>query len=466
MPTLSVGDVVEATAGQLVQGDAGATVTSFDIDTRALRPGSAFFALPGERTDGHRFLPQAHRAGAALAIVQAEVPTGPDVPPAIVRVADTAAALARCGALARERLRDVRMLGLTGSTGKTTTKELAAAALATGARVHRTTGNRNNHLGVPLTLLACPDDAEIAVVEMGMSAAGEIAALAGLARPDAGLVTNVRPAHLQSFENLDAIAAAKGELFATLADDAVAIVNDDDPNVRVQALRHVGPQVRFGTAAGVDVRLEEFSGGFVPGARMTFRHDGRSRTVQLRLGGAHAAWNALAAVAAVVALGGDLDAAAEAMAAVEPGPGRGRVHRLDGDVVMVDDSYNSSPAALATVLDALRDTPCSGRRMLVMGDMLELGPSSRAFHQEAGRAAAAAGVSWMLGVGPETTAALDAARAAGVAEVHQRKDATAGSALLVERLQPGDVVVVKGSRGVGLDRLVRTVAGRRGAVEA
>ena len=466
MPTLRVADVLEATAGQLVQGDAETSLTSFDIDTRSLRPGSAFFALPGDRTDGHRFLPQARRAGAALAVVQAEVPTGPEVPPAIVRVDDTAAALARCGACAREHLRDVRVLGLTGSTGKTTTKELAAAALATGARVHRTTGNRNNHLGLPLTVLACPDDAEVAVCEMGMSAAGEIAALATIARPDAGLITNVRPAHLESFENLDAIAAAKGELFATLADDAVAIVNDDDPHVRVQALRHVGPQLTFGTADDADVRLEEFTGGFLPGARLTFRHDGRSRTVQLRLGGAHAAWNALAAFAAVVALGGDVDASIEAMGAVEPGPGRGCVHRLGGDVVLVDDSYNSSPAALASVLEALRDTPCSGRRMLVMGDMLELGPSSRAFHQAAGRAAAAAGVTWMLGVGPETTAALEAARAAGIADVQQRKDATAGAALLVERLEPGDVVVVKGSRGVGLDRLVRTVAGRRGAVGA
>ena len=142
------------------------------------------------------------------------------------------------------------------------------------------------------------------------------------------------------------------------------------------------------------------------------------------------------------------------------------MHRLGGDVVLIDDSYNSSPAALAMVLDALRDTPCSGRRMLVMGDMLELGRTSRAYHQDAGRAAAAAGVTWMLGVGPLTSAALEAARAAGIGEVHQRKDATAASALLVERLQPGDVVVVKGSRGVGLDRLVRTVLDRRGGVEA
>ena len=464
MPTLRVGDVVDATGGQLVRGDAEATVTSFDIDTRALRPGSAFFALPGERTDGHRFLPQAHRAGAVLAVVQEDVPDGSDLPPAIIRVRDTTEALTRCGAAARERTGHVQLLGLTGSTGKTTTKDLAAAGLATGARVHRTTGNRNNHLGVPLTLLACPDDAEMAVVEMGMSAPGEIALLTRLARPDVGMITNVRPAHMESFENLDAIAAAKGELFAGLADDAVAVVNADDPNTRVQALRHVGSQWTFGTAADADVRLEEFKGGFIPGARLTFRHDGRSRTVQLRLGGEHAAWNALAAITAVISLGGDPDAAAGAMEAIEPGPGRGRVLRLDGDIALIDDSYNSSPAALRTVLEALRETPCRGRRMLVMGDMLELGRAALAYHQEAGRVAAANGVTWLLGVGPLTLAALETARNAGVRDVYHRKDTTAAAALLVERLQPGDVVVIKGSRGVGLDRLVRTVQDRRGEV--
>src|SRR5262245_2018140 len=267
MPVLSVGDVLQATGGRLVIGDPAARLTSYSIDTRRLERGAAFFALAGTRTDGHAFVSDAARAGATLAVVS-RLPegTGP-FPPAVIHVDDGAAALARCGALARQRL-TAKVVALTGSAGKTTTKEFIAAGLSASFRTHRTTGNLNNELGVPLTLLACPEDAEMAVIEMGMNGPGQIAFLTRLANPDVGLVTYGRPVHLEFFSSLDEIAAAKGEMFAVLREDATAVVNLDDARVRVQSARHAGRRVSFGNSAAADVRAETIADRFVPGASL------------------------------------------------------------------------------------------------------------------------------------------------------------------------------------------------------
>ena len=275
MPALSVADVLQATGGELLIGDRSAVATSFTIDTRRLERGAAFFALVGTRTDGHAFLAEAARAGAALAVVSRPPEGIGSFPPAVIRVDDGAAALARCGALARQRL-SAKVVALTGSAGKTTTKEFIAAGLSASHRVHRTIGNLNNELGVPLTLLACPEDAEIAVIEMGMNGPGQIAFLTRLANPDVGLVTNVRPVHLEFFSSLDEIASAKGELFAVLREDAVAVVNLDDARVRLQAARHGGHRVTFGRSESADLRAETIADRFLPGAGLTFAHQGRS----------------------------------------------------------------------------------------------------------------------------------------------------------------------------------------------
>jgi UDP-N-acetylmuramoyl-tripeptide--D-alanyl-D-alanine ligase len=457
VPALAVGEIARAVDGELLQGDPQTVVQAFEIDTRRVREGALFFALRGTRTDGHEFLGEAAHRGAAAAVVQREPSGDAGAPAALIRVEDAVDALARCGALARNKQDSMKVVAVTGSAGKTITKEMVAAGLAPGRRVHRTQGNLNNHLGLPLTLLRCPDDTELAVVELGMSAPGEIAALSRIARPDVALVTNVRPAHLEFFRDLDGIAAAKGELFATLRDDGVAVVNLDDEHVRVQSQRHPGPRVTFGRHPSADLRLLRVEDRFIPGAALTFRHDGRERSLELRLGGAHAAWNALAALATVVAAGGDLDAAAEAIAKVGPGAGRGRIHRRADGVVIVDDSYNSNPAAVAAVLRSLAATRADGRKVLVLGDMLELGSSEVALHREAGKQAAAAGVKLMFGVGRLAHTAVEAARRAGVSETHQHADANAAARDLAECLRPGDLVLVKGSRGLRLERVVEVL---------
>jgi UDP-N-acetylmuramoyl-tripeptide--D-alanyl-D-alanine ligase len=375
----------------------------------------------------------------------------------LIEVEDAVAALACCGRWVRRRQNKVKWIAITGSTGKTTTKELLAEGLSTQFRVHRTPGNFNNHLGVPLTLLACPDDTEVAVLELGMSAAGEIAELTRMSDPDVGLVTNVRAAHLESFGSLDDIAAAKGEVFAVMRDDAVTVVNVDDMHLRVQAARHDGRRVTFGQNPRADLHLEDVQNRFFPGAGMSFRYRGELRRVALRIGGGHSALNALAALAGVVAAGGDLDAAVEGMQRLEAGPGRGSVHRLGRGMMLVDDSYNSNPAAVASVLETLRQSDPPGRKVLVLGDMLELGHLRGALHREAGKRAAAAGVQVLIAVGPEARATAEVARRCGVPEVYHHANASKAANATAEMLKDGDLIVVKGSRGMHLERVAQAL---------
>lgn len=460
MPTLRVSDLLQATGGSLLSGDPSLSVTSYSIDSRTLTAGGAFYALPGTHVDGHTFVGEAARAGALVAIV-ARRPSGDGpYPAAMIQVDDVAAALARCGALARQHIRG-KVVAITGSAGKTTTKNLVAAALGASLKVYRTTGNLNNELGVPLSLLACPADVGAAVFELGMNGPGQIAFLARLADPDVALVTNVLPVHLEFFESLDDIAAAKGEIYAVLREHATSVVNLDDVNVRVQAARHAGPRVTFGSTDSADLKLESLVDRFDPGAELSFRHAAHTHTVTLKIGGAHAAKDALAAAAAVVAFGAPLGPALEAMANVEPAPGRGRLTRLPDGVVVVDDTYNSNPEALASVIGTLKSSTPAGRRVLVMGDMLELGPRSAAFHQEAGELAARSGIALLVGVGPLSRHAVDAARRAGI-EARAEVDAIQAAQALTGLLRAGDLAVIKGSRGMKLEAVVEAIAARRG----
>jgi UDP-N-acetylmuramoyl-tripeptide--D-alanyl-D-alanine ligase len=423
MPRLSIGQILEATGGTLLRGNPDSTVDSFEIDTRRVREGGLFFALQGEKTDGHKFLDQAAGRSASAAIVTREVPADHKAPPALIQVEDGFAALTDCGRAARDAIRQTTVIAVTGSTGKTTTKDLIAAGLAGTRKVHKTGGNFNNHLGVPLTLLACPDDAEVAVVELAMSGPGEIAALARLSRPDYALVTNVCPVHLAAFENLDDVAAAKGELFAVLAADRTSIVNLDDAHVRLQSMRHSGARITYGRSDQADVRLEQVEDRFHPGVGLTVRCNDHAHRFNLRLGGGHSALNALAALATIHAVGADIDAAGQAMERFEAGPGRGQHIALPHGAVVIDDSYNSNPTALASVLQTMKATRTEGRKILVLGDMLELGRDEERFHQEAGKNAAAAGIDVLIGVGQLVRYSLEAARTAGVAETHLASDA-------------------------------------------
>jgi UDP-N-acetylmuramoyl-tripeptide--D-alanyl-D-alanine ligase len=240
------------------------------------------------------------------------------------------------------------------------------------------------------------------------------------------------------------------------------VVNLDDEHVRVQAARHAGPRVTYGRASRADLQMDGIEDRFEPGAVLRFRHGGRSHRVELRIGGAHAAWNALAALAGVVAAQGDLEGAIRALASVEPAPNRGRVHRLSDGTVVVNDTYNSSPSALDSVLETLKGATAAGRKVLVMGDMLELGAESAQYHRKAGFHAADAGVRLLVAVGPQSRHTVEAARKGGVGETYHLEDARAAAAEVPGWIAAGDLVVVKGSRGIRLEQVVAAILASRG----
>lgn len=449
--------------GRVSAGGAEAMIEGAAIDSRAVRGGEVFFAFSGARVDGHRFVPDALERGAAAAMVQEDLVAPPSG--ALIRVEDTFKALHDLARHVRTRVPE-KLVGLTGSAGKTTTKELLAAMLAARFRVHKTPGNLNNLYGFPLSLLNAPDGTQWMVAEMGMSTPGELRQLSLLGRPDAVLFTVVRPVHLEFFESVQAIAEAKAEILAGLAPDGFIVANADDPEVSRIARRHGARVVWYGIhAAGADVRARDLSpepGGAV-GSRFTLEAGGRSQEVRLPLHGLYNVENCLASAACAYALGVSLEEIAAAVRAVKPASMRGVVHRAEAGFTLVDDSYNSNPDALGKALEGAALLP-GGRRVAVLGDMRELGPEGSRFHREAGERAARLGFSPVAGVGELSRELAAGARAAG-AESLWLPDAAAAAEWAAGEVRPGDLVLVKASRGVGLDAVVRRLLGGTAAVE-
>ncbi len=459
-----------AVVGGRVNGAADAAFDGAAIDSRALRGGELFVAFAGSSTDGHRFVADAFARGAAAAMVaEGEELAEPPAGRALLAVPDTFRALHDLARATRRRTPE-RLVGITGSAGKTTTKELLAAMLGARFRVARTKGNFNNLYGLPLTLLDVPDGTEWLVAEMGMSTAGELRQLSELGRPDVALFTVVRPAHLEFFGSVRAIAEAKAELLAGLAADGLVVANADDPEVariaRAHSTSRAGGRrvVWYGVHslhAAADVRAEDVApapDGAV-GSRFTLAAGGESVAVSLPLHGLYNVENCLAAAACAWALGVALPAIAAAVAGAEPAAKRGVVHRLAGAVTLIDDSYNSNPDAVARALESAALLPAA-RRWAVLGDMRELGPEAPRFHREAGERAAAAGFSPVAGVGPLARELAEGARAMG-ATAHWLPDAAAAAEWAAGELRDGDLVLVKGSRGVALEAVVARLASLR-----
>jgi UDP-N-acetylmuramoyl-tripeptide--D-alanyl-D-alanine ligase len=477
LASLSAGEAAAAAGGQVVAGDPQALLSGAAIDSRAVRGGELFFAFSGAHADGHRFVGDAFGRGAAGAVVRdlaaaaaswppAAADGAPSSPagPAVIQVADTLAALHDVARSVRRRV-PRRLVGITGSAGKTTTKELLAAMLATRFRVARNPGNFNNLYGFPLALLNVSDDAEWMVAEMGMSTPGELRQLSLLGRPDVALFTVVRPAHLQSFDSLRGIAEAKAELLAGLAPDGLVVANAGDPEVVRIALRGArGRRViwyRVGGEPFPSPRPDVFATDLAPGpggigSRFMLWAGGRSQEVRLPLHGVYNVENCLAAAACAFTLGVPLPEIAAAAEQARPAAGRGVVHRAQGrlgGLTVIDDSYNSNPDALEKALASAAQLPAA-RRLAVLGDMLELGPAGPRFHREGGLAAARLGFGPLLGVGELAHELVAGAREGGAA-ADWRPDAAAAAEWAAGAVRAGDVVLVKGSRGVGLDAVVR-----------
>lgn len=431
------------------------TASGWSIDTRTLTPGDFFFALRGPNHDGHDYVAEAFQKGAVAAMVDHAMP-GPTVV-----VGDTQKGLEELGAEARRKWGGTAV-GITGSAGKTSTKDVVAACLEVALPTAKTEGSLNNHIGVPLTLLRLPETAKVAVLEMGMNHAGEIRHLCEIASPQIGVVTNVGYAHIENFDSIEGIAAAKRELIESLPRDGVAVLNADDPRVAAFAAAHPGRTLTYGTRETATVRAEHLALG-ADGSH--FRVLGEE--VSLAVPGRHAVLNALAAVAVATLFGVPMRRLLAALEAWRPPKMRGERLMHQG-VLVLNDCYNSNPDAARAMLDVLRDSPAR-RRIAVLGEMLELGRWAEPLHRDVGNYAVAQGVSVLIGIRGAARHTVEAARQAGLPEsaalfFEDPKEAGEAARALARR---GDAVLFKGSRGTRVElALERFLAPEQGGESA
>jgi UDP-N-acetylmuramoyl-tripeptide--D-alanyl-D-alanine ligase len=441
-----------------------ARLAGVSIDSRTVARGQLFVAIHGPRHDGHNFVVAALEAGAMAGVVAAE--RQPDYPEPVraklFAVPDTLAALQGLAQAVRLRW-GKRLAAVTGSAGKTTTKEILAALLAARFRVLKSEGNLNNEYGLPLQLLRLEDSDEAAVVELGMSHAGELKLLAEIARPDVGVVTRVAPVHLEFFASVDEIALAKRELIEGLAGpESVAVLNADDP--RVSRFEEVasGRVLTFGIDEHADFRAENIEDHGLNGSEFDFvTKKGRSR-LHLPLAGRHNISNALAALTAASVWGVGVPEAREVFPKLEATGMRGRVLRYEAGFTVINDCYNSNPVALAAMIELLKNTPARGRHLLAAGEMLELGPHSAELHHEAGRVAAAHKLDWIIGVQGDAEHFVNGALEGGQSAARTKFFASSSEAgaFVANLLTKGDVLLVKGSRGVKMEHIVEAIDSR------
>ena len=450
---LTLADVARAL--QVEAPGSEVALSSVSIDSRTLLPGALFVAVAGPRFDGHEFLAQAQQRGAAAALVHRDADAA-GLP--VLRVADTTRALADLATAVRAAAA-VPVAAITGSAGKTTTKEMTAGLLATRGAVLKTEGNLNNQYGLPLTLLRLRPDHRFAVLELGMSAAGELSQLTRIARPDAAVITIVAPVHLEFFPSVEAIADAKAEILEGLGPGGVAVLNGDDALVRRIGERHRGRVVWFGRDRAFEVSAERWR-GTVHGMRFDLHLDGRSVDVALPFAGPHHLTNFLAAAAVARHFGLDADAIAAAAPSLVPASHRGQVRRLRSGVTLLDDCYNSNPVAVDAAVTAL-SLSAPGRRVAFLGDMRELGDTADALHRELGRKVGPR-LDVIAAVGPLAASFLVGARESERVPAQLVAFPDAAAAAAVDLVQPGDSVLVKGSRGVKLEAVVDALVARLG----
>jgi UDP-N-acetylmuramoyl-tripeptide--D-alanyl-D-alanine ligase len=454
LPLSRVAEFISATGEFSAQQIADA----YAIDSRTIRPRELFFAVKGERFDGHDFVEQALEKGAAAAVVRRDQLSRYANTTKLLGVEDPLTALQTLATAVR-KLWGKPLIAVTGSAGKTTTKEAIAHVLSTRFRVMKSEGNFNNHFGLPLMLLKLEPEYDVAVIEMGMSHAGEIRALAKIAQPEIGIVTNVAPVHLEFFDSLAGIARAKYELIESLPPNGTAILNADDKYVSQFGRGFKGKIVMYGTYASADVRAENVRSNGAAGSEFDVVIGDVRERAKLSLIGEHNMLNALAAVAVGVERGMAPSEAVSALASLTPADKRGQVLTF-GNITVINDCYNSNPKALEAMVDALAAMPAK-RRVVVAGEMLELGPSAEEMHAQTGRHIAEKGIDLLLGVRGLAQAIVNAAKQAGVRAEFVVTPEEAGEWLARETYD-GDAVLLKASRGVKLEKALDTWTLRRG----
>ncbi len=446
---ITLAQVVEATGGELRQASGDSEVHGVSTDSRTLRAGELFVALRGENFDGHDFLAAAFTAGAAAAMVSRERNDRPEGRPLVV-VADTLAAYGKLAGWYRRQF-DLSVIAVTGSVGKTTTKNMIGAILVRQGPTLISPGNQNNEVGVPRVLLSLDGEHRQCVLEFAMRGRGEIAYLAELAAPDVGLITNIGQTHLGRLGSRDAIAQAKAELLHAVPQDGRAVLNADDFYYHLFAELAPCPTVSFGVNPSADVRIENVKLRGLEGADLRLSIGAETVAAKIALPGMHNVINAAAAAAAAWAVTDSTECIAEGLANCPLEEMRSEVHILARGTTLVDDAYNAAPRSVAAALDMLAELP--GRKIFVFGDMLELGPASEEEHRRVGRLCVEKGIEWLVALGGWAALAAEEAAAAGVrSDIVEHPDEAVD--LLAAELVSSDVVLVKASRGMALERVV------------
>ena len=463
--------VADAVAGKPGSGvDAVARVAGVSIDSRTIRRGELFIAIHGPRNDGHDYVADVVESGALAAVVAGPVVSRYPgwIQDRCITVPDTLTALHE---LARAVRKDwgKKICGITGSVGKTTTKEILAALLGAKLRVLKTEGNFNNEYGLPLTIFRLEDE-DAAVLEMGMSFPGELKRLASIARPDVAILTRVAPAHLMNFSSVEEIALAKRELVEGLnGPNSLAVLNSDDLRVAAMAKVAPGRVIFYGVETPAEFRAEGIEDRGALGSAFTLIHKGQRMRLETSLPGRHVVWNALAAIAAASEWGIGAEEARRVLPNLRTPSMRGELIRFTNGFALINDAYNSSPAALQAMCSLLAATPGFQRRILAAGEMRELGPASGQLHREGGEFAARTWkIDFVIGVQGDALQIVEGAIAAGVPRDHTKFFATPENAaeFLAGFVKPGDLLLVKGSRSVKMERIVEAMLGRFAPVDA
>jgi len=462
-------DVLAATGGRLLRGGPAAMFHGISTDSRVLSPGNLFIPLVGETFDGHDFIGEALRAGVSGVLIQRGREEKLDPLPreaAVIAVADTLRALGDIAHFWRQ-LFPVPVIAVTGSSGKTTTKEMIGRILSVGRRVIKSEGNFNNLVGLPLTLFRMNGSHEAAILEMGTNRRGEIARLTEIARPDVGVITNIGPAHLEGFGSLETVREEKGDLFRVMANRGIAVINCDDEHLDVLARRWDGERITFGFDRRAFVRAERMIGKETGQTTFTLKIGELAREIALATVGEHNVKNALAAAAASWAAGADMAAIGRGLEAFTPIAGRMTIHRLKNGAFLIDDSYNANPASVQEALKTLKDLRGTYRGIAVLGDMLELGDRAAELHEQIGRTAADTGVDVLFLKGAFSRQVASGAMEQGFPEgrIFFFGEPAEIAAYLKAHLGEGEWVLIKGSRRMKMEEVGEAVIRRIGLCE-